>query len=147
MAKDKIPPITEVKKNDNQVANVEVPQSNAKPNIPNPVPNAATAANTTVAAQGGSEAPKRPAIKAVKFKTSFCEVKITDPNILDDLNMEGKYAAKLPFKKLEMNFNKNGARIVLGTEDRKEIIRDVSSGVKKDECKKIDFFELERETN
>lgn len=81
------------------------------------------------------------------LKTQFLSIEITDPNILAELNTPEKYAQNIPFKGLEININPNGARVVLNTEDRKEVIRAAMSGVKKSEMQEVKHFSVERGPN
>lgn len=90
----------------------------------------------------------RQPVKAIKFKSEFLDITLTDPNIIDELNLSQnntfKYATNVLFEGLEINLNKKGGRVVLKTQDRLEVIRDISSGVKRSECEAIEFFTVDR---
>jgi len=86
-------------------------------------------------------------VSKVILKTEYITMEITDPNILNELNTPDKYAQNLPFKGIEFNINKAGGRLVVRTEDKKEVIRDVSSGVNKKETEVMQTFQIERGSN
>lgn len=86
----------------------------------------------------------KPPIKSITFKSKFLDIKITDPNILEEVNTEGKYATNLPFEALWISINRNGGRHWIKTQDRREVDREIVSGVARKEVESVEFFTTER---
>lgn len=85
-------------------------------------------------------------ITKVILDTKYLHIEITDPNILDELNKPGKYAQNILFKALTININKMGGRVLLLTEDRKEVLREIASGVSTSDMQSAEheYFKIER---
>lgn len=111
----------------------------------------------TVTENPTSDQPKvttggKPPIKAIRLNTKYLKIEITDPNILEEVNTENKYATNLPFVGLQITINRKGGRHYIITQDRKEVDREIVSGVSRKEIEgdqesgleTIEFFETDR---
>lgn len=83
-------------------------------------------------------------VKKITFKSQYVTIEITDPNILDDINIEGKYPNELSFIRCQININKSGGRIVAYTEDKRGINREILSGISQKEMDAISNWMVER---
>lgn len=83
-------------------------------------------------------------ISKLTLQTQFIKVEITDPNILDELNTVEKYPSNLGYTSAEININKHGGRIAVCIEDKKEVLREILSGVSNKEMQNIKSWTVER---
>ena len=126
-------------------------------NLANVQPSPQTADNATVTnpSTGQTLVGGKPPIKAIRLNTKFLKIEITDPNILEEVNTENKYATNLPFVGLQITINRKGGRHYIITQDRKEVDREIVSGVSRKEIEGdeengqgvIEFFETDRGGN
>lgn len=76
-------------------------------------------------------------VSKLTFQSQFVKIEISDPNILDELNTEGKYPNIINFDRLEVNVNKMGGRISITTDDKRGISKEILSGINPKETNEI----------